>query len=988
MITPAEALGLSGAALETRVRNAMRHVTDAALARIERRLADDVRLNDVTYERDGRLEPVRIMLRPLLVMPEQLAYIHHVCARITDALKRLPLLYFGDPEVRRVLRISEKEDIWLREAWSPEHASLTPIYGRLDAVCNFSGAGWRESLQFMEPNLSGVGGIHYGPLAEELVMRDVVPTLLAHDPDLQIELPRDQRELFLQLLIDHARALGRPEANLCFIEPKYAAGGANEQPALMRHLRGKHGGAVVHADPRELELRGDEVYLEDTRVDVAYRDYETRDLIALAEAEHHELLAMRALFRQNRMVSAIGGDFDLKSCWEILTDDAIAARHFTAEEQRLFQRHVLWTRVVSDRRTSLPRGEGDLVEHIRTHREELVLKPNRGYGGRGIHIGRLTEQAAWEALLEQALTAAEDPHLAYVVQTATTLPVHEFPTIDENGRVEEEPFYVVMGFAPTDGGLGVLCRVSQKQVVNVAQRGGLAAVLVSHAPSQLRAPLRAPSRSHGAEQRLRSQIADLRGLETAISLLGWDEETYLPEGARAGRGEQLATLESLRHRLLSADALGDLIEEVDAQTQDGSLLRAELARLRRLRRIALALPDDLVRAFANARSHTLARWEQARKEDDYAIYAPAFLRLLSLVRERAQALQRGDQLYDGLLDEYEPGMTCARLDPILLALRTRLPELAATLAERTRRDPDRLPRAHYADALQERFCASLLSDMGFDFQRGRFDRSTHPFTLMAGEDDIRITLRVVDHNPLPAVFAALHEGGHALYDQGFGAELRGTLLSEGPGMGIHESQSRLWENAVGRSRAFWEHYFPKLREAFPEPLSSLSADAAYRVVNAVRPGVNRVEADEVTYNLHIALRYELELALLSADLQVEELPIAWADASRRLLGVSPKGAFDGCLQDVHWALGAFGYFPTYSLGNLYAAQLMESFREQHRDFDAELGRGAMGSLLAWLRQYIHTLGHRFSAEELIERATGRALDVEPFFRALSAKHSA
>jgi carboxypeptidase Taq len=249
-----------------------------------------------------------------------------------------------------------------------------------------------------------------------------------------------------------------------------------------------------------------------------------------------------------------------------------------------------------------------------------------------------------------------------------------------------------------------------------------------------------------------------------------------------------------------------------------------------------------------------------------------------------------------------------------------------------------------------------------------------------------VTLRVFEDNPLSAIFSTLHEGGHALYDQGFARELRGTLLADGAGMGIHESQSRLWENLVGRSLPFWQHYLPRLREWFPGPLSGATVDGAYRAVNAVRPGTNRVEADEVTYNLHVVMRYELELALLSGELRVEELPLAWADASERMLGVRTASALQGCLQDVHWALGSFGYFPTYALGNLYAAQLMEAFRAAHPDWDRDLARGDMRALLAWLRENIHEHGYLYDAEESIERATGRSLDVEPFFRMLAAKH--
>lgn len=988
MPSPAEALGLSGATLETRLRQATRHITNGALQRIARRLDDDGKLNGLTYERGKVVEPVRVMLRPLLVMPEQLAYVHHVCARIQDALKRLPLLYFNDPDVRRVLRISSVEEAWLRDAWTPQHASINPIYGRLDAVCNFSSAGWRESLQFMEANLSGVGGIHYGPIAAELVMRDMVPTLQAHDPELLIELPRDQRELFLQSLLDHAQAIGRPGANLCFLEQKNVMGGTNEQESLMPFLRSRHAASIVHADPRELRLVGDEVYFEDLRIDVAYRDFETRDLIALAELENANFAAVRALFRQNRMVSSIAGDFDHKSCCELLTDDTLAKRHFTAEERRIFDRHILWTRVVSDRRTGLPRGEGDLLEFVRSNRDGLVLKPNRGYGGHGIHLGRLTDQAEWESLIDRAVALADDPNKSFVVQAATGIPVHEFPVMDEAGRFHEEPCYVVLGFAPTDDGLGVLCRVSQKQVVNVAQRGGLAAVLIGHAPSELRTPLRAPLRASDAEDQLRAQLIDLRGLDAGINLLGWDEETYLPEGGRVGRGTQIGTLESLRHRLLTTDLLGDLTEEVATRAAPDSLLEAEIIKLRRMRRLALALPNDLVRAFAQARSHTLARWEQARKDDDYTLFAPAFVRLLSLMRERAQALSQTDDLYDGLLDENEPGMTRTRLDPILHAMQERLVPLAATLAERTARTADRFPQGAYSDALQDRQCRTLLLDIGFDFNRGRFDRSTHPFTLATGEDDVRVTIRIDETNPLVGVFTTLHEGGHALYEQGFGSELHGTLLAEGPGMGIHESQSRLWENQMGRSRAFWQHLMPRLREAFPQALGAHDADSAYRSVNTVRPGLCRVEADEVTYDLHIMMRYELELALLSGDLLVEDLPQAWSDASQRLLGVRPRGAREGCLQDVHWAIGAFGYFPTYSLGNLIAAQLMEVFVAERPSFDEELARGDMRALLLWLREHIHVHGHRYSADQLVERATGRPLDVEAFFRRLALKHDA
>jgi carboxypeptidase Taq len=986
VITPAEVLGLSGSALDTRVRQALGHMGDAELAWVARRLRADSFRGGVTYERGGQLEAIPLMLRPLLLMPEQLAYLHHVCEKLLEALKRLPALYLGDARVRGALHIGEEEEAWLRAAWGPAHASLNPVYGRLDAVCDFARADWRDSLRFLEPNLSGVGGIHYGPVSERLVMRDVVPALLEHDPGLVIELPPDQRELFLQLLLDHAQAVGRAGRTVCLVEPKGAGDGPNEQPALMRYCQDRHGVGVVHADPRELRLDGEEVYVGDACVDVVYRDYETRDLIALERREGHELAAMRALFRQNRVVSSIGGDFDHKSAWEVLTDDEIAETHFTLEERRLFHRHILWTRVLADRRTTLPRGEGDLAEYVRGHREELVLKPNRGYGGADVHLGAHTTQGQWDSLIERALAVGRDPQQSWVVQVAASLPVAEFPVVDPSGRVHEEPFYVVLGFAPTDGGLGTVARVSQKAVVNVAQQGGMAAVLLGRAPTELRVPRRSAAGGREPEARLRRRIVDLRSLDSTLSLLGWDEETYLPDGARAGRGDQIATLESIRHHLLTDEGFGDLVDAVASRTPADGLLSAELALLRRLRRIALALPDRLVRALAKTRSLALAAWQEARKEGDFRRFAPAFGDLLVLVRERAEALRGSGDLYDGLLDEYEPGLTRQRLEPLLLGVGERLAPLVRELAERSAATSNGLPAGRYSDAAQERFCRTLLRDMGFDFSRGRVDRSTHPFTTQAGEADVRLTLRLSEEDPLPGIFTALHEGGHALYDQGFDSGLAGTLLAEGPGMGLHESQSRLWENHVGRSCAFWERHLPALRTLFPDLPGDLDATALCRRVNAVRPGTIRVEADEATYNLHILLRYQLELALLGGDLPVAELPGAWAAESEALLGVRPRSDREGCLQDIHWSLGAFGYFPSYALGNLYAAQLMDAFRASHPGFEDDVRAGDFSRLLAWLRHHVHRHGRRLSAEEIVERATGRPLDPEPFFRRLTALH--
>jgi carboxypeptidase Taq len=987
MLSPVESLGLSGATLDNRVRRAAHHIADGTLARVAERLRADALANEVVYERDGAPEPIRIMLRPLLAMPEQLNYVDHVCLKLAEALKRLPALYLEDAQVRRILAITPVEECWLRDIWTPGHQHLNPIYGRLDAVCDFTSSGWQDSLQFMEPNLSGVGGIHYAPLAEQLVMRDVVPTIVAHDPELVIELPRDQRDLFIQVLIDHARAVGRGACRLCFVEPKYVHEGPNEQSILSRYLAERHGLIIMHADPRELRVEGDEVLYGDMPVDVVYRDYETRDLVALERELGHPLDAMRLLFRQNRVVSSMAGDFDHKSCWELLSDESNAERFFSPEECRLFRRHVLWTRVVGDRRTTLPQGgAGNLLEHARCHREQLVLKPNRGYGGKGVTLGAATEAGQWERLLGEAAAQADDPERSWVLQAATRLPVHEFPVVGADGRVFDEPFYAVMGFAPTENGLGILCRVSQKQVVNVAQHGGLAAVLVAHPPRELRTPKRTLARIEGSEQALRARIVELRHLNQAIGLLGWDEETMLPGAGRAQRGEQLATLEGLRRALLASDQLGDLVEEVAVQREYDARWTRELTLLRRLRRLALAVPDELARDFARAKSRSLGAWEDARARDDFAGFAPSFERVLGLLRERALALARGSDPYDALLEEYEPGMTRSRLEPVLTELRDQLVPLVQQSVATTTRRSDRLRGHRFPDAGQWELCRRVLRAIGFDFQRGRLDHATHPFTLLAGTHDVRLTLRVHEDDLARTVLTALHEGGHGLYHQGFMATDRDSLLGEAPSMGLHEAQARLWENHVGRNRAFWQHWFPTIQGLFPDLAAELDEDAFYEAVNAVRPGTNRVAADEVSHHLHVLLRYELELALLSGDLSVRDLPAAWNARCAALLGVTHTGDCEGVLQDVHWSLGMFGYFPSYTVGSLYAAQLAEAYGREH-SLDEEIQRGEFSSLAAWLRGHVHQIGYRLSAEETIRRATGNGLEIAAFLRHVERVHA-
>jgi carboxypeptidase Taq len=396
------------------------------------------------------------------------------------------------------------------------------------------------------------------------------------------------------------------------------------------------------------------------------------------------------------------------------------------------------------------------------------------------------------------------------------------------------------------------------------------------------------------------------------------------------------------------------------------------------------VPEGLVRAFANAKAVSLGAWEAARAADDFLRFSPAFTELLALVRERAQALARNADPYDALLEEYEHGMTRAGLDPVLAALRERLVPLVRELSKKSTGDDGRLKGRHFAKAGQWDISRRMLTSIGFDFERGRLDRSIHPFTLQAGTDDVRLTIRLSENDLTAAVMTSLHEGGHGLYDQGYAEADRDCLLGEGASMALHESQSRLWENHIGRSPEFWEHWFPAIREMFPEAATGLDGAAFYRSVNIMRPSATRAGADEMSYHLHILLRYELELGLIGGDLKIADLPAAWNERSLALVGVKPANDREGVLQDVHWSQGMFGYFPTYTLGSLYAAQLAEAYEREH-PLQEEIRRGEFAGLLAWLRRHVHQQGHRHSAEKIVSLATGKGLDAGAFFRHVERK---
>jgi hypothetical protein len=481
MLTPAEELGLSGSRLAGRVRKAFHNIPEPALVRLLQQIRDEAYRRHLIYMQGGQSETIRVMPCPITVLPDQISYIHYISLTLLNALKRLPELYFQDSAIQAVLQISPEEEKWLRDCWSPSLRENNPVFGRLDAMIDFISPMWKDSLRFVEPNLSGIGGLHLVPTAERILADLVLPVLHRQDEQLQLELGQDIRDLLMQEVIDHAQAIGREAVNICFVEPKYATDGPDEQELLAKFYHDRYGMKLMHADPSELTLDQGEVYYEGARVDIGYRDYSVYDLLELQKGGV-DIEPMRTLFRQNRMISSITAELDQKSCWEVLTDPQLAQKYFTADERQIFRRHILWTRLLSDRRTLLPDGQtGDLLDYARTERESLVLKPNRAYGGEGVWIGPGMAQAEWESAIDKALADVD----RWVVQQLASIPVSEFAVLGQDGMVHTEPFYTVMGFAPSKYGMAILGRASQRQVVNVAQRGGMCVVMIGHPPGRL-----------------------------------------------------------------------------------------------------------------------------------------------------------------------------------------------------------------------------------------------------------------------------------------------------------------------------------------------------------------------------------------------------------------------------------------------------------------------------------------------------------------------
>ena len=468
------------------------------------------------------------------------------------------------------------------------------------------------------------------------------------------------------------------------------------------------------------------------------------------------------------------------------------------------------------------------------------------------------------------------------------------------------------------------------------------------------------------------------------SLVGWDQETYMPPKAAKLRAEQQAVLGELLHTRATSDELASLLVNAEAEAKDASPeAQAMLREARWDFDRATKLPVDFVAELTRVCSHALEAWKSARTDNRFDVFAPHLERILEFKKQEIAFKGFEDDPYDALLEDYEPGAKTSEIAAMLENLRDELVPVVAAIGDSgisTLKTPEPFPTA-----AQERFGRMVATAMGFDFERGRLDVTTHPFCSGFEPNDVRITTRYDEANPRQALFGTMHEAGHGLYEQGLAAQHFGTPLGSACSLGVHESQSRLWENMIGRSEAFWRHFFPKAQEVFGTAFAGISESDWVRHVNEARPSLIRVEADEATYNLHILLRFEIERALLTGELAVADLPAAWNDKVKTYLGLTPATDAEGVLQDIHWSFGGFGYFPTYSLGNLYAAQMFETMNDELGGINALLERGELLPIREWLRTNVHERGRLLRPVDLMEKITGAKPSAEPFLTYLKGK---
>lgn len=486
---------------------------------------------------------------------------------------------------------------------------------------------------------------------------------------------------------------------------------------------------------------------------------------------------------------------------------------------------------------------------------------------------------------------------------------------------------------------------------------------------------------------INQMLGEIMDLKAASALLNWDQLVNMPEGAAEDRGEQIATLEKIVHTKATSEELGKLLEDLsaEAKTLDADSDEARLIKVTKRDYLkATKVPAEFVSEFARVTTVAQSVWEKAKADSNFETFRPHLEKIVELRRQYADFFKPWDHVYDPLLDDFEAGMKTAEVQAIFDQLRPVQVELIKAIAQKPKVEKSFL-FVNYPEKGQLDFGVDVITRFGYEWDHGRQDKSVHPFTTGFGLNDVRITTRFKEDFLPTAMFGTMHECGHALYELGIAKKYNRTPLGGGASMAVHESQSRMWENLVGRSRAFWKYFFPKLQAIFPSQLANVNAEMFYKAVNAVEPSLIRVEADEATYNLHIMLRLEMEIALMEGSLRAKDAPEAWNEKFKAYLGILPPDDAHGILQDVHWSFGGFGYFPTYALGNLVSAQIWERMLQDLPDIEAQIAQAKFDGLLNWLREHVHVYGAKYEPQELVQKITGSSINPEPFMRYLKAK---
>ncbi len=483
-----------------------------------------------------------------------------------------------------------------------------------------------------------------------------------------------------------------------------------------------------------------------------------------------------------------------------------------------------------------------------------------------------------------------------------------------------------------------------------------------------------------------------RMLEGIRELVSWDQETYMPQNAASIRAEQLELLSGMIHKQRTSPQFSKALAKL-INLETGRILskKATLQQKGALKswyreyKIDVTIPKKFVSEFAKLTSQAMQVWQQAKRDNSFQYFAPYLDRIVKMNQEKAELIGYKEHPYDALLNLYEPGITTADVTTLFNDLRKSLSSLLKKIAQ-AKQVPDSFLKGKFSEDKQMLFGKDLLNAIGFDLKKGRLDLSAHPFSSSFHPSDNRITTRIDPTHLMSNISSVLHEAGHGFYEMGLPQEFYGTPLCESLSLGIHESQSRWWETRIGKSKAFWTHFLPELKKTFKGPLDKASLNDFYRAINKVEPSLIRVEADEVSYTMHIILRFELEKALIEGSLKVRDIPEAWNQKMHELLGITPPTNSQGCLQDVHWALGAFGYFPTYALGNIYASHLFLGFEKAEPNWESQVSKGEFDFVLEWLKTHIHQHGRVYSSKELLKNATGKELSSEAYTHYLTTKY--